>query len=584
MKKINNKGISLIVLIITIIVVIILAAVVILTLSKNNPINSAKEAAFKDDIYNFKTELEVYKAKISRNGEDVTKLYASKDSDPSIQDVITSITRKYIDRIEVREGKLVYVGNDKTEYILAKDMGLLPEDELLDDDILTELKPFVTEWTVEAGDSITLPIGGTCNFTVDYGDGTGEYKVTSNTDEDRIHKYENAGTYTVKITGKCEKVDFYNFYFSKDKITKIVQWGNIGVKVINFSSCSNLAGTIPEPQKNTFENTENMENLFYQCRNITGTIPENIFKNATKVKILKQAFRGCGVSGSIPEKLLQSCINLTSVSCIFCDCNKITGSIPADLFKNNINITEISAAFYNCSGLTGEIPEDLFKSVTKAGSFYGIFLGCKGLTGKIPDKLFYYNTNANTFIEAFVGCTGLSGSIPEDLFINCTKVTNFCNTFNSCSNLTGSIPESLFKNCNKVQDFSNAFRNCKNLSGSIPEKLFINKGDVKTYSCVFCECENLTGNIPENLFSDSPNVTSFYYAFAHCKNLSGAIPTNLFNNCNLVKNFEYTFCNCKGLNGNAPELWNRDNVTAHGGCFSNCTNLSNYNNIPSGWK
>ena len=47
MKKINNKGISLIVLIITIIVVIILAAVVILTLSKNNPIESAKEARFE---------------------------------------------------------------------------------------------------------------------------------------------------------------------------------------------------------------------------------------------------------------------------------------------------------------------------------------------------------------------------------------------------------------------------------------------------------------------------------------------------------------------------------------------------------
>ena len=42
--KENKKGISLIVLIVTIIVVIILAAIVILILSKNNPIESAKEA------------------------------------------------------------------------------------------------------------------------------------------------------------------------------------------------------------------------------------------------------------------------------------------------------------------------------------------------------------------------------------------------------------------------------------------------------------------------------------------------------------------------------------------------------------
>ena len=52
-----KKGISLIVLIVTIIVVIILAAVVILTITKNNPLESAKEATFKEDVRNFQDEL-----------------------------------------------------------------------------------------------------------------------------------------------------------------------------------------------------------------------------------------------------------------------------------------------------------------------------------------------------------------------------------------------------------------------------------------------------------------------------------------------------------------------------------------------
>ena len=60
MKK---NGISLIVLIVTIIVIIILAAAVILTLSKNNPIESSKEAAFKEDIRTFQDELAMYIAK-----------------------------------------------------------------------------------------------------------------------------------------------------------------------------------------------------------------------------------------------------------------------------------------------------------------------------------------------------------------------------------------------------------------------------------------------------------------------------------------------------------------------------------------
>ena len=59
----NKRGISLIVLIITIIVVIILAAVVILTLSKNNPIESAKEARFKEDVRTFQDELALYISK-----------------------------------------------------------------------------------------------------------------------------------------------------------------------------------------------------------------------------------------------------------------------------------------------------------------------------------------------------------------------------------------------------------------------------------------------------------------------------------------------------------------------------------------
>ena len=56
-KLTQKKGISLIVLIITIIVIIILAAVVILNISKNNPVESAKEARFKEDVRSFQEDL-----------------------------------------------------------------------------------------------------------------------------------------------------------------------------------------------------------------------------------------------------------------------------------------------------------------------------------------------------------------------------------------------------------------------------------------------------------------------------------------------------------------------------------------------
>ena len=71
--KLNNiqkvkKGISLIVLIITIIVVIIIAATVILTLSQNNPINSAKEASFREEIANINDQIALQIMQCERYG------------------------------------------------------------------------------------------------------------------------------------------------------------------------------------------------------------------------------------------------------------------------------------------------------------------------------------------------------------------------------------------------------------------------------------------------------------------------------------------------------------------------------------
>ena len=282
MKK---KGISLIVLIVTIIVIIILSAVVVMTLNRNNPVNSAKEAVFREDISNFKAELEIYKAEMKYRKEDPNNLNANRETTPHIQEVITSMSDKYTKKLEVRKGNLVYIGDNKTEYLLAKEIGLLPEDELVNDEIIKELQPMITEWTVEAGDSITLPISGKCDLTVDYGDGTGTYKVTSETDEDRIHTYENEGTYKVILEGETQYFSFEKVNTSKDKITKLLQWGNIAKNgEYSFYKCTNLVGTIPEPSSSTFKNVKSVNGLFYGCSSLTGSVPQNLFKNAEKLE------------------------------------------------------------------------------------------------------------------------------------------------------------------------------------------------------------------------------------------------------------------------------------------------------------
>ena len=114
-KEVKKKGISLIVLIVTIIVIIIIAAVVVLTITKNNPIESAKEAAFKDDVRAFQDELNMYISK------EYTKLQGQRDSKitalkfDKIKKYIESFSRKYENKIAIDNDVLVYIGKNEKE-------------------------------------------------------------------------------------------------------------------------------------------------------------------------------------------------------------------------------------------------------------------------------------------------------------------------------------------------------------------------------------------------------------------------------------------------------------------------------------
>ena len=60
-------------------------------------------------------------------------------------------------------------------------------------------RPFITTWrTASPNESITIPVGSAAGaYAVDWGDGSMSANVTG----DQNHAYEDAGTYTVAITG-----------------------------------------------------------------------------------------------------------------------------------------------------------------------------------------------------------------------------------------------------------------------------------------------------------------------------------------------------------------------------------------------
>ena len=106
-KLTQKRGISLIVLIVTIIVIIILAAAVILTISKNNPVESAKEGTFKEDVRSFQDDLALTISKdyTDKQGQRDEKFNATTFDE--MKEYIPSYTSKYDGKFKIVEDELI---------------------------------------------------------------------------------------------------------------------------------------------------------------------------------------------------------------------------------------------------------------------------------------------------------------------------------------------------------------------------------------------------------------------------------------------------------------------------------------------
>lgn len=161
-----KSGISLIVLIITIVVIIILAGAVILNLTDNNPIKKAKEAAFKNAVHNYKSDLSLYFSNKYLNTTGAIDLsqenYFGSLGDSAINIAIPSIKSEHIEKFEVYEGELAYIGGDLDEEKWAAELGLKINNEY--SALLREAKAYdLKEHNTSSNNNSTgiSPISGT---------------------------------------------------------------------------------------------------------------------------------------------------------------------------------------------------------------------------------------------------------------------------------------------------------------------------------------------------------------------------------------------------------------------------------------
>ncbi len=339
----RKKGISLIVLITTIIVVIILAAVVILTINKNNPVDSAKEATFKEDVKSFQDDLALTVAKeyTDNQGQRDTKINAKGEA---VKDYIPSFKNKYANKFAIVDDNLV-----------ATDKVTENEKLWIEDLNLNSVEPEETNYTSEEIESSeylyaigkTKPEYVVAKFNNDYT----EVVITKNGEEsDGI--IQEFAVWTIS-SPMSDKKDTLKKAVIKEGVTDT---GSGGGGRGTFGLCSALE-VVELPNSLIYINNS----TFVGCENLRDvTIPESV------IKIGNSAFDGCISlkSITIPE-------NVEKIDDIaFGDCKSLenvnikNGSIEIGhaAFQSCISLKSITipesvtsirqSAFGNCSSLT----------------------------------------------------------------------------------------------------------------------------------------------------------------------------------------------------------------------------------------
>ena len=341
----SKKGISLIVLIITIIVVIILAAAVIITINKNNPVESAKEATFKEDVRSFQDELNMY---ISN---EYTKLQGMRDSKINtkeiparyyeMQNYISSYKEKYDKKLGIEDDKIVYFPKEVTnnEKKWLEDLNISVSSNIPFDPVEWDNDATPEDYFLWDNDGTTII-------------GLNEEKLS------RVTK--------IRIPSKCKVIrsDFYSSSLTED-------YRNLIKQMITIE----IPDTVTEIGSYAFYEFNNVEKInipnsvtsigdsaFYRCSSLTSiTIPGSV------ASIGKEAFWDC--SGLTSITMSKGVTNIGERA--FCDCSSLTSITIPD------GVTSIGeGAFGDCFSLTSITIPDSVTSIGKNEAFWR----CRSLT------------------------------------------------------------------------------------------------------------------------------------------------------------------------------------------------------------
>ena len=212
------------------------------------------------------------------------------------------------------------------------------------------------------GTTITLPLYGTVNVTVDWGDSgpTNAYTTTG----DKEHTFSSGGTYTVTITNSLTQFgNNYTSYANSDKLTKVTSFGDLGLTsicgaFINTTNLEQVPTTLPAA-------ITNLNYSFYNTgkATITGLDSWDVSNVTSMISMFLNA---SAFNQNIGSWTVSS---VTSMLAMFKNASAFNQNIGSWTVSSVTNMTEM---FYGSSAFDQDISNWNVSNVTNMQSmFYG---------------------------------------------------------------------------------------------------------------------------------------------------------------------------------------------------------------------
>lgn len=276
--------------------------------------------------------------------------------------------------------------------------------------------------------------GGVMGFTVDWGDGSTPFVVTSANHGSAQHSYGGvSGTYTVRITGPVRGWSFganaATYGASAQMMSRITQWGDFRfTNTAAFKGCSNM-GSIPATDTPWFEQSD-MTDCFQGCTKMS-TITQLNDWNVYPIKNAESFFDGCAalnfVSGGTPNLVNWNVTQMTSMRLMFNNCSTWNGR----MFKVTSKTTNLTGMFQFATSFNNNGNSDIDNwDTSKVTKMDFLFSGAKDFNQDISS----WNTGLVTNMASmFAGNGGVAMAFNQPIGSwNTSNVTNMSNIFTRC--------------------------------------------------------------------------------------------------------------------------------------------------------